>query len=318
MLTKRASWLSPLGKSRQPITKTGRELLSCPVNYGQPTTMLRETFKKICNLHQLVEKSHCADFCRGKLPTPGLTLIDRQDIQQIMGPVPQENAMIKRRNGKCDICGHIKNIEKVSDVETCSTCTFIVRAVKNTPELMIAELQRQHGEKYLGKPVVVGDQINDEDKRRANAAEQVIASLRALLDVPETTSLFEVIKQIDVDRMTVTAELKSSLENNERLLGDIRAMQERISAISDELNELREITVAAARTAGVEFSFSPGAFETPSLLRKVVNRYEEMGTPIESCLSETTGRDAALLDLAIGVLAGKINGIDASLISSLR
>lgn len=113
-------------------------------------------------------------------------------------------------------------------------------------------------------------------------------------------------------------DLSIACTNNENWRADITQMKKRVSAISDELNAIRELVVTAARNAGVACDY-PLNDELPDVLRRVVAHYEEKAIPFGAYISaKPPGRDAALLDIALGALAGKITGVDADLISALR
>lgn len=72
--------------------------------------------------------------CQGKHLPPELEIID-------MGvDMPS-----KKAEGKCDCCGKTKRIKKVNGYMACSVCEHLVRAVKNSPELVRRLWSDVHG-----------------------------------------------------------------------------------------------------------------------------------------------------------------------------
>ena len=68
---------------------------SCPITRGIPTTMLADTFERLCCRHRQEVPSYCADVCHGKVLPGNLTLIDRRDLEKTFQPINKENTMPK-------------------------------------------------------------------------------------------------------------------------------------------------------------------------------------------------------------------------------
>ena len=227
-------------KAAKRIGGSTSRVASCPITRSQPTTMLAETFERLCCRHRQDVPSYCADVCHGKILPGNLTLVARRDIEKTFQPTSKESIMTKREQGTCEICGGKKIVERVAGIEACSVCSFLARAVKNGPELVIAEMQRQHGEKYFptasagqkeGEPVrmaademieriifnyslepgsnvefFVGNLTREvgEFKRQAHAAEQTLENLRGLLECSEDESIVEAVVKLERERKKAT------------------------------------------------------------------------------------------------------------------
>jgi len=167
----------------------------CPVAGGRQTTMLRRTFVKMCIRQQLDFDSSCRNICKGRWPQTGLTLIEDCEIEEKFTHIAKETIMPKKE-GICPLCKKEKNLNTTYELQTCSTCGFVVRAVKLTPQLVIDEMQRQWGEKYFGGGTCQADY--DQARRQLHAMETLINDVRGIIcrDTGEETIIEAVLRLV--------------------------------------------------------------------------------------------------------------------------
>ena len=182
---------------------------SCPVTCGRPTRMLLGTFSRMCVGNQEEEDSSCRFICGGMWPPAGLEFIVLEDELQ-----KRENDMgnVNRKSGVCQVCGQKKIVERVAGIEACSVCTFVARAVKNTPEFVVSEMQRQHGVSYFpGSVDVDAGEIErlknelQEANRIRHAAEKVIEDLREVFGCGDDESVMAAAIRVRQERQMVVS-----------------------------------------------------------------------------------------------------------------
>lgn len=340
-------------------TMSGR-LRQCPVSCRRPTRMLEATFRRMCAKNQEEEGSYCRDMCRGlELPAEIEFIVLNDELQQRGNDMGNVN----RKSGVCLICGQKKIVERVAGIEACSVCTFVARAVKNTPELVIGEMLRQHGaECFPVKKQEVfevaetvpsaadtmveriittynlepGSDVRgfvdnlaaevEEYKRQARAATEIIETVRGLLDCPDGQSIIEEVTAMERERKkatdtwfetlevfgaSVACTAESLPEYAREIMGELQALRE-----WKELYEDTSLSLKILDLLGKGRDADP-VFELGLIMDELHTLRDAV--PVGGVLESTgNGRDAVLLDLALDVLAGNVQGLDAARISALR
>ena len=124
----------------------------CPVTGGCVTRMTRRSFLRVCGRQQEQARKnvgkagwvrrgaeqYCLE-CQGKHLPQELEIID-----------VEANMPSKKAEGKCDCCGKTKRVKKVHGYMACSICEHLVRAVKNSPELVRRLWGDAHGAEIGG------------------------------------------------------------------------------------------------------------------------------------------------------------------------
>ncbi len=133
----------------------------CPVTGGCVTRMTEESFLRVCGRHQELARKKAGNVgwggpcsaqfcieCQGKHLPQELEIIDME-----------ENMPSKKAEGKCDCCGKTKRVKKVHGYMACSICEHLVRAVKNSPELVLRLWGDAHGAEIGGNEEGLADGI---------------------------------------------------------------------------------------------------------------------------------------------------------------
>ncbi len=133
----------------------------CPVTGGCVTRMTEESFLRVCGRHQELARKKAGNVgwggpgsaqfcieCQGKHLPQELEIIDME-----------ENMPSKKAEGKCDCCGKTKRVKKVHGYMACSICEHLVRAVKNSPELVRRLWGDAHGAEIGGNEEGLADGI---------------------------------------------------------------------------------------------------------------------------------------------------------------
>lgn len=282
------------------------QMTICPITCGLPTRMLKLTFASMCEGRR-IEGTYCGDVCRGTLP-PELTLVTLAEMNNELRMtnyelraeqssqenkptrINKENDMTKEREkGTCGLCGQDeKNCRDTKGVSCCSTCEPVMRAAHNSPDAMFKALIMARGEGYLQEMVAhkyggeVPERIDDLSKIKADLA---ASQFRLLL------KLKEILLSDGEEFNLLNGDHDFLLDVARQLKSDLSRLREENIDVNNQVQELTDRLTAQVAWDG----------------------------PVEAVLMESHRfRDSILLDLALDVLAGKVNGLDADRLAQLR
>ncbi|MGV0961785.1 MAG: hypothetical protein ACOYB1_18325 [Limnohabitans sp.] len=214
----------------------------CPVTCNLPTRMPQQLFEKLCRVNQNSEdQNYCNQVCRGKkLPT------DLQFVEPVTFS-NEDNAMPTCKPGKCSLCGKEKNVVTIFNKKSCSTCSPVYSAARNTPELLIKALLEEQRQEWVDKhfftefqqSAAISDEIAElrEElvaiKDRNIQFHTKLADVLGLSDAYDIDVIHDAVSylrgQINEDQQTITA-LKTTLDH-ERSKNEEQAVPNRDTLI---------------------------------------------------------------------------------------
>lgn len=262
---------------------------SCPVTCNMPTRMSERAFRRRCAEHQ-VEEEHCATVCRGRNLPPGLEFIDLTSITN-------EERSMAGKTAQCFVCKSVKTTKSVHEKSCCSCCEHVWRMAKNYPDKLVAALLEATGREYI-----------------VNAL-----GLEAELAEPQdgmATELAEA-RRVNADQ---AGQLAAALNTNAGIVETISKLREELALVQAEpLKTLKKAVAAELGYGDVDFDIATEV----NILMQQVQVLKEQIAEATSELDEAAGqgptsREAALLDIAIEALEGKVFGIDAARLRALR
>jgi hypothetical protein len=260
---------------------------TCPVTGGCPTRMLETRFRVLCAKNREDEESFCYITCRGESLPAGLEFITIETIEE-------ENMGIIK-NGDCQICGKKANLRNCLGKTLCASCDFVWRSINAKPESVLEALREKMGNEWIRYRLPVKDIPADEPLHYKVSPEEMDAICG------QRDAALKELAEVRENLIDVMGQLTSA---DDRHGEQIAALKHQLECSREELSsayaEVRELKRTAAEVNDQLLSVVPPA------------------TPV-SLLSETAvSRDAVLLDLALGVIAGRIVGIDSHMLSVLR
>ena len=247
----------------------------CPVTGGCVTRMTKKSFLRVCGRQQELARKKAgkvgwggpgsAQFC---LECQGKHLPQELEIIDVEANMPS-----KKAEGKCDCCGKTKRVKKVHGYMACSICEHLVRAVKNSPELVRRLWGDAHGAEIGGN------------------GEGLAADIRQALNVPDDVASGELpglIGDLMRERGEYAAELngvRKALEANgeddlvevaERRMAVLRKMESMFAAEHERREELEGKLAAQAQSAVLD---TAGGLDMIPLSRLVAD--EELRVQID-------------------------------------
>lgn len=318
----------------------------CPVTGNAPTRMLESSFRRLCALQQEAEHGYCPDVCRGGLLPPGLVFIELENFTE------EGNSMAgpKVSVGKCDLCGEKKHVRFVREKSCCGTCEGIWRNALNSPELVIDALRKGQGQDWLDTKcsnqvinVSAAEKVLDdlrqteeklrklEDARRLEKDELQLWMFgdedgavstdwnvveRAIALANERDRLIKVVAELESAVLGLREQLAQSLEHEKELgqiITDVHDENDKKIAELESSVETGNRRIAALELEGMELAAIK--FENIQLRGQLA---EASVKRVEQEIGPVTCRDTILLDLAIDVIDGRVQGLDGARLRDLR
>ncbi len=119
-------------------------LATCPISNGRTITRMTESgFKKLCSHKQTIDESYCQEICKGKNIPESIEFMELEDFKN------SEEVVMSRSAGVCTICARTKTVEKLYGRVICQNCGNIIRAIKQTPELVVAEMKEVYTDEKI-------------------------------------------------------------------------------------------------------------------------------------------------------------------------
>lgn len=266
-------------------SKSARSLMRCPITNNLPTRMSRESFRRLCALHQSGDDGYCVDVCCGKLPPKGLELIDIV----LMSKEITMAAPIKPKPGPCAICDEIKTRRLVKGLEVCSTCSAMVYIAHGHPERLVRSLT------MAGNQCALADEAPE-----ANIAIQ-----------DKLTMMDDERRRLDEQLSLTMNRLEEYMDKYDKSLNTI----ERHECRADELQSKIDGLELEIQKLGYDHEIDA---ETIAELKKEIENKQSVF--LEGTLSsqDSSDRASALLDLALDALDGVVQGVNANRIRALR
>lgn len=258
-------------------------LASCPITCGQPTRMTEASFRRLCLRHQEDEKSFCFTVCKGGILPAELTFIE----------ISQEMIMATSALGICTICGQKKNVKTVRGDRCCSNCSPLYHAVHGKPELLLQLLLQVRGVDWL--------------------AEHLPKPEPTATEMPIVEGLIHSVEDIAAMREE-NDKLREELEKLRREIADAEKLVDEFRQNLAEAESLADMVVEG----GARLVFPSAEIHSP---RNPFERACDSGLQPDydgALLEVSQSRADILLDIALGVLEGRVVGIDSTTISLLR
>lgn len=277
-------------------------LVSCPLTRGLPTWMIEAKFRELCAARREDKESHCYLACRGESLPDGLEFITVEILkEETMG------AIIK--NADCGICGKKANLRNCLGKTLCASCDFVWRSINAKPESVLEALKEKMGDQWIQYrlPVDVSEKQTPppEGEALVYSAEDLAAlhqeNVKLREDLAIASSGIDALKQ----------QLACSREEITTAYGLINELQAELDAAQQQIEDIE-------KEFDEQCVINKQAEEEITRLGNIVNG-QVCSAPVPSAAADSPlSRDAVLLDLALGVLTGRVVGVDAATIYSLR
>jgi hypothetical protein len=262
----------------------------CPITSGHPTRMSRDAFDTMCRHHQQIADTYCSTACRGEKLPKNIEFIDLKG----------DHDMTTYVTGNCQICGNKKSIKKCLDKMTCSSCDFVYRAVRNAPEMVLNLLLTTFSLAWILDALGVGNQT--QERQIINEGEP---GLNPISSTEELNTLRERLRVSGVDINVLSAQLKENTFEREDLQAKLDVAIERNTELFHRGEQLCHEKQALEK-------------EVKALLANIADLSTRVQEAPPPPVSRGVDRTTHLLDLALGVIDGRIQGVDAATIAGLR
>jgi hypothetical protein len=183
----------------------------------------------------------------------------------------------------CELCGETKNTKNNHGKQVCCNCEPVWRMVNNKPETALEMLITKKGEDWVQYRLpVLKHEANPATVADCEQLRTDLNNLQAILDSVATERDIAVqnLKESTLSFHTVMANAAAERETEEQKLRDY------INTLENELDRAK------------------AGFKTPAATAWAA--------------TVAPSRDAVLLDLALGVIEGRVVGVDAATINVLR
>lgn len=314
-----------------------KEIVYCPVSGNQPLRCTMESFTKGCSKQiSLFDhggpgfNGYCG-ICRGKKIPKNVEFIELEQLKggEMLEKSPEkpektrENRQKTDNSGKnaklpktpitkvsdlkaCECCGRsAAKLRPASGIRACPTCQVIVNAVKNRPEVVLAQLER------LGKI--------DRKTSEQSSGDQII-KLQYALGVAEE-ELADAEREMIAWKYTLDKRLKEQ-EESQAEISKLKAAIGGWEQYYQTSQEAAQQTIADAERS-LDDALKQLAHEreiSAQLASKVDSMIDaELYDSLPAAIENTAPMvPVALFDLALDALGGKITGLDADRLRALR
>jgi len=219
--------LTTNGEAGRAFRSALRSVPYCPISGNQPTRMTKASFLARCAREQARDPysyslaQYCGE-CRGQKVPAEISFIELEELKGgVMQRPPTNEAsytpiaagLRAAKVEKCQSCGgEKKQLRPASGIRACPSCSVIINAAKNRPEMVLAQLER------LGK----------------------LPPVDTVATCEHCSSLLENIKLLDKVRMDLEDALGIAERNLEAAMRDLRAEREISGQLAAQVDELKD------------------------------------------------------------------------------
>lgn len=285
------SWQHHTPKKR--LTPRGYYFKTCPVTFGNPTSMTWGAFERVCFHNQDNEEiTYCTEACLGYCLPDELTIIEN----------PGETYMTQRKQGTCEICADKKTIQHLHGMMICTGCGMAVSLIKKNPAMVVEMFKK----------------FNGDDKAAGFFGVEKAGSPGALVCSPDSCEHMEKAYEMLEERMELLKMLGGDMS---------RSLKEQVGELVHKTRELIEgiknirVILESPIDAGLQEICETAKRrmeERDGLHDQIDDLHKQMKAADMAVMPARSSRDSVLLDLCLGIMAENIKGIDVATIYQLR
>lgn len=314
------------------------ELRYCPILGGGSVIMTEESWAYLCNRWQDLaheekgKRSRYCLVCRGSEIPAGVRFrtLPEMAYERINGKREKEEEMAeeKRVNARCAWCGDTKKVKELYGKQTCSVCEIMCSSVRIRPKAVVmALLELNPGHMPNSRPVAA--------EYEAAAAE--LAAIRRHVGIADGLQLLQYVEMMGNDNVRMRNTIRAL---REELGGDVvEPLEKKVATLRYEhrgyvrLLDMVAMLVAGdreVRAADVplliakELDGCAGELaEINRLVDELEGQVDSLAEPVKVVTDPVSGpgcassRLALVLELAIGVVDGRISGLSGDHLRSL-
>ena len=308
----------------------------CPVTRGQPTRLTDPTWRRMCQALRDPGNLACSQCHEGDNPPAELTIVTADQLTTTTTNKENDMSMY----GECEICGEKKKIRSVRNKNACATCEHIWRAANVAPDLVLKTLAEVKGEDYLRR--AGGAENPDQAEPQQHPSDAIIERIITTHRLESGTDIADFVENLVGDVAYLKARLDATKQviATIRAQLDLDDEQSILEAVAKLQRERQDATDICLETLGIINPVFSAAVNLPPAAREMMKENHQLRQQvadlegiidgddfIASDLATMAGtippttatpRAAILLDLALDVIAGKVSGLDAERIAALR
>jgi len=291
----------------------------CPITRRNTDDCTDEVFRNDCAAFRKtieMKTGIVLNYCSVR-PGHPQAMVKSENIQE-----SEVKEMVAIVDGKCDLCVLKKRVRKVRGKNCCPTCEHVWRAANVSPGLLAKALLETKDAVWLAEhfgfeatAATSADSTAADLQAAQNEIEQLklaLADVRSIREQIEKLRLEKKMDQIEIERLTNLGGALISFQNKvfETLKVDhlapvdiaVSAAVLEIEGIQNEVSHLRE------KVNALEIEKSYGWPSWSEMIKPV---------PAVLCSSDPSKADL-LLDIALGVIKGTVQGVTADQLHALK